>query len=397
MVVKVQPTDIIVTGGNSDALDFDAPNETWIIDASVIVLSAGGNGVGGGNVADPNNSLINFGTIVSGNLAALSGAAGVLLKEGNCQVANEAGALIFGGNDGIHLNGHGIAVVTNFGTVNGVVGFGVADGPNSTSFTLVNHGSIFGGTAAVSAKSTNGNGHITNFGTLRGGAAGDGVSIDTAAGLTTVIDNEAHGVIKAGALGIDIAGGMVHVINHGTILRGIVDDAGLRDVVINTGKIAGSVMLGGGADLYSGALGGAVNVNGGDGNDLIIGGAGNDTLDGGTGNNTLTGGAGADRFVFDSTPDGTSISRITDFTHGVDRILLSLADFAGVGVAGTRLGAAGFHVGAAASSATQHIVYNPSNGFLYYDPDGAGGQSQVHFATVGAHLAIQHTDFIITA
>lgn len=67
-----------------------------------------------------------------------------------------------------------------------------------------------------------------------------------------------------------------------------------------------------------------------DGNDKISGGGGNDTLVGGLGRDIMSGGAGSDRFVFNAVPESgtTPATRdvITDFTHGTDKIDLSVID-----------------------------------------------------------------------
>jgi Ca2+-binding RTX toxin-like protein len=47
--------------------------------------------------------------------------------------------------------------------------------------------------------------------------------------------------------------------------------------------------------------------------------------------------------------------------------------------------------------ASQHIIYDATNGFLYYDPDGNGPQAQVHFATLINHPALTNGDFSIIA
>jgi hypothetical protein len=75
--------------------------------------------------------------------------------------------------------------------------------------------------------------------------------------------------------------------------------------------------------------------------------------------------------------------------------VLSETDFLGIAPINHRLAAADFHVGAHATTASQHIIYNPITGFLFYDPDGSGAMPQIHFATIGEHL--QHNDFFVIA
>ena len=59
------------------------------------------------------------------------------------------------------------------------------------------------------------------------------------------------------------------------------------------------------------------------------------------------------------------------------------------------LAASAFHIGAAAATAAQHIIYNSANGWISYDADGAGGAAQTHFATVSAGLAMTNADFFV--
>jgi hypothetical protein len=73
-----------------------------------------------------------------------------------------------------------------------------------------------------------------------------------------------------------------------------------------------------------------------------------------------TGGGGADRFVFDTGPAAT-LDRITDFTPGIDRMVLDRADFAGIGRPGG-LAAARFFAGSLAQEdAATRIIYNPAS------------------------------------
>ena len=97
---------------------------------------------------------------------------------------------------------------------------------------------------------------------------------------------------------------------------------------------------GAGTDSLSG-LGGNDHLSGGHGSeaDTLNGGAGNDTLSGGGGADVLTGGTGNDAFVIDGVgfaapttrgakpvelpmpTSATALDRITDWTHGEDRIV----------------------------------------------------------------------------
>ncbi|WP_220033715.1 M10 family metallopeptidase C-terminal domain-containing protein [Rhodobacter viridis] len=84
-----------------------------------------------------------------------------------------------------------------------------------------------------------------------------------------------------------------------------------------------------GTDNLVGGLGNDV-IKGEIGNDSLDGGAGSDALNGGLGRDVMRGGAGIDRFIFTATGEtgveATTADRITDFTHGVDRIDLHAID-----------------------------------------------------------------------
>lgn len=117
------------------------------------------------------------------------------------------------------------------------------------------------------------------------------------------------------------------------------------------GMAGNDVMSGmGGNDTLWGAAG-ADTLNGGLGNDALAGGIGNDSLTGGIGRDVMTGGDGADRFVFQTISQTglttTTTDVITDFRHGIDKIVLTGIDassaiagndafvFLGTGSAGT--------------------------------------------------------------
>ena len=150
-------------------------------------------------------------------------------------------------------------------------------------------------------------------------------------------------------------------------------------------------------------------LTGGTGIDTISGGAGNDTLNGGLGNDSLTGGLGNDNFVF-NTAFVNNIDTIVDFgkvaTTDTDKLLFSKAIFTALvsatpTAAGVALTATDFISGTTitnASSTGQHLLYNSSTGFLYYDADGAGGVAGVQVALIGAttHAALVSTDILVT-
>jgi Ca2+-binding RTX toxin-like protein len=112
------------------------------------------------------------------------------------------------------------------------------------------------------------------------------------------------------------------------------------------------------------------------GNDTLSGAAGNDWLEGGRGQDALTGGTGADSFVFRDTPFNSNYDRVFGFASGTDALLFDRATFTALGAPGDFLaGDARFHAAAGASAghdADDRIIYNTSNGTLYYDADGSG-------------------------
>lgn len=130
---------------------------------------------------------------------------------------------------------------------------------------------------------------------------------------------------------------------------------------------------------------------------VISGGLGVDTLIGGNGNDTLIGGGAADVFRFDSTPNTTTNrDSITDFSIAEgDKIQLENAVFTAFTTTGT-LAASAFMVGAAATAATQRILYNSTTGLLSYDLDGNGVGAAVSFATLSPSLALTSSSFTVT-
>jgi Ca2+-binding RTX toxin-like protein len=164
-------------------------------------------------------------------------------------------------------------------------------------------------------------------------------------------------------------------------------------------------------------------ITGGDGQDSILGGAGNDILNGNKGSDTMWGGAGNDIFVFNtaSTPAtgatlaSTNVDTIMDFITGYDKIQLSKAIFVkldnntGNGTGIGALSVDDFYspttilTGAVpgARDGTDKILYNKTDGTLWYDPDGntASGTAPVKIAILGTttHPDLQYSDIQIIA
>ncbi|MEH7830459.1 calcium-binding protein, partial [Gemmobacter denitrificans] len=132
---------------------------------------------------------------------------------------------------------------------------------------------------------------------------------------------------------------------------------------------------------------------GNSGNDTLVASSGNDTLNGNGGNDQLSGGAGLDVFVFNTATGAGNIDTITDFVVADDTIHLENAVFTALAAGG--LGAAAFHIGAAATTAAHRVIYNAATGALHYDANGAAAGGNVQIATLGAGLAMTAADFLV--
>jgi Ca2+-binding RTX toxin-like protein len=130
-------------------------------------------------------------------------------------------------------------------------------------------------------------------------------------------------------------------------------------------------------------------MNGGVGNDYLMGSDGDDTLNGGQGWDILSGGTGADTFRLSG---DVKTDHINDFLSGTDRIELDNALFKALLTEG-QLAANQFAQGAAATTATQRIVYDQPTGNLWYDLDGAAKGKAVLIAVLDNHVKIAYTDF----
>lgn len=171
-------------------------------------------------------------------------------------------------------------------------------------------------------------------------------------------------------------------------------DGGTGDDRLTAGAGNDTVAGGDGNDVMLGQ-GGADVMLGGTGNDSLVGAGGNDTLTGGAGRDTLDGGAGKDLIVFDSLPTTGNADAVPGFSVVDDSFQLVRSGAFTALAAGT-LAAAAFWRGTAAHDADDRIVFNSTNGSLWYDADGNGAGAAVQIATLtGVVGTLAATDFLV--
>ena len=215
--------------------------------------------------------------------------------------------------------------------------------------------------------------------TLSGGSGND--RIDGGAGIDRAYFNGA----AAATVNLNLVGAQATGYGSDTLL-------GIENLTSGTGndRLTGNAS----ANSFSSGAGNDILVGNG-GNDTLSGGSGNDFLNGGAGNDRLVGGIGADAFVFNSAIGVGNVDRIGDFSVINDTMRLENAIF--TGLANGMLAASAFVSTAAgvAADALDRIIYNPTNGNLFFDADGTGAGAQVQFAVVNPGLALANADFLV--
>lgn len=169
--------------------------------------------------------------------------------------------------------------------------------------------------------------------------------------------------------------------NDDTLIGGSNDDflvGGNDNDFIDGGSENDFIDGGIGADILTGADGEDI-LRGRTGNDILTGGNGNDVLNGDSGNDTLTGGTNQDSFIFASASSFISsdlgVDLISDFSVGIDKIRLSQDTFTALDN-NSDGGLLNFNFAivtsdSLATSSSAEIVYNSSNGNLYYNQNNA--------------------------
>jgi Ca2+-binding RTX toxin-like protein len=134
------------------------------------------------------------------------------------------------------------------------------------------------------------------------------------------------------------------------------------------------------------------HLGGNSSGNLIIGNDWHNSLSGGGGHDTLTGNGGSDRFYFNTALIPANLADITDFVPAEDDIYLQDEIFDAFG---PTIGAEEFVIAAAAQDANDVLVYNDTNGDLFYDADGTGAGAAILFATLDPGLPLTYQDFYL--
>lgn len=221
--------------------------------------------------------------------------------------------------------------------------------------------------------------------------------------------------ILVGGSGNDtlVGGNGIDTVRYSTATAGVKVGLGLTtaqntigagtDTVLGCENLYGSnyndTLIGGSGNNTLVAFTGNDTINGGLGNDRIFGNGGMDMLNGGYGNDTLNGGAGFDVFIFNSALNANNnVDTIVDFNPITDTIRLENAIFKKLAATGT-LSNDYFRasIDGSAADANDYILYNSTDGGLYYDADGSGNAfGAVQFATLSTHPSnVTNADFMV--
>ncbi|HEV8106369.1 MAG TPA: calcium-binding protein, partial [Burkholderiales bacterium] len=186
------------------------------------------------------------------------------------------------------------------------------------------------------------------------------------------------------------AGGVDTVLsNHDFVLPDGIENLTLFEGLRGTGNAQNNIITTVGSEF------GLHQVDGREGNDTIISGSDRDEM---------TGGAGNDVFAFRLVPTDDSANRvqsdeIEDFASGADRVQFDNAAFTQLGAAGNfAAGDARFASGAGLTSgqdASDRLVYDTTNGDLYYDADGNGAGQSVLVAHLTGAPTLVATDISV--
>ncbi len=134
------------------------------------------------------------------------------------------------------------------------------------------------------------------------------------------------------------------------------------------------------------------------GNELaqtVIGNSGNNRIDGKGGLDVLRGLGGNDIFVFSSALGAGNIDTVLDFNTADDQFELDTAIFSALSPGTLATSAFVANTTGQAQDASDRIIYNTTDGSLFYDADGNGAGTALQFASLSAGLSLSNSDFFI--
>ncbi|MEM1170690.1 MAG: hypothetical protein AAGJ08_16810 [Cyanobacteria bacterium P01_H01_bin.35] len=226
--------------------------------------------------------------------------------------------------------------------------------------------------------------------------------------LAVQLDAETGGAFN-GTLELIASDSEENLFGFTSTIYGAVNGSGADDRLVGS-AVADTLAGGGGNDRIFGKRGddnlqgnsGNDHLFGGSGDDTLVGGIGRDRLNGGEGDDTLTGGASIDRFIFNTNQefdtDDLGVDTITDFDIVRDLILLDRGTFTAIeSEASIDEVFATVTSNAAAGVSEAAIVYNSSNGHLFYNPNGndSGFGSGAQFAILSNQAELSGENFFI--
>ena len=134
-----------------------------------------------------------------------------------------------------------------------------------------------------------------------------------------------------------------------------------------------------------------INLTGNSTGNLVRGNAGSNILNGGGGNDELIGLGGQDTFLFNTQLDPAAHAVLSDF-NVVDEVI-QLDDAIFTSLASGTLAGSEFLIGRRRKPTTSSSTTD--SGAIFYDSDGSGAAAAIHFAQVGAGLAMTNFNFFV--
>ena len=380
--------DTLDGGAGIDTLVGGLGDDTYVVDAAGDIVTEAANA----GTDTIRTLLASYSIATLTNIENLTGIATVAQtltgNAGNNTITGNTGADRLDGGAGadtlIGGAGNDTYVVDNAGDV-------VTEAASAGTDTIETGLSLYSIAALLNVENLTGT--ATTGQTLTGNS---GANVITGGSGNDTIDGGAGADTMSGGTGndtyvVDVAGDII------TELANAGSDTIRASITYSLVDTDGAGANGGNVENLT--LTGATAING-TGNALantIVGNGAANVLNGGLGIDILTGGLGTDTFVFNSTLGATNVDQITDFSVVDDTFNLENTGaglFTALTTTGT-LAAGAFVIGAAASNATQRVIYNSTNGDVLYDADGTGATAAVKFATIGTGLALTNADFFI--